>query len=87
MSNLLDRNLENSQESIDSGRYFYKERSTSTAESSSAAERCVGAAERGARMVLSARRLDTLVELADSLPRGRSRHWVVPLDLADSDKG
>ncbi|MBQ0758172.1 MAG: SDR family oxidoreductase [Gammaproteobacteria bacterium] len=48
-------------------------------------ELCRQLAERGARMVLSARRLDTLVELADSLPGGRSRHWVVPLDLADSD--
>lgn len=48
-------------------------------------ELCKQLAARGARMVLSARRLETLLALADALPGGRDRHWVVPLDLADAD--
>ncbi len=48
-------------------------------------ELCRQLAERGARMVLSARSKDTLISLAESLPGGLSRHWVVPLDLANAD--
>lgn len=40
-------------------------------------------AARGARIVLSARRKAVLEEIAESLPGGLERHWVVPLDLAD----
>ncbi|WP_373087943.1 SDR family oxidoreductase [Zhongshania sp.] len=46
---------------------------------------CKQLAQRGARLVLSARRKETLAELAESLPGGIDRHWVVPLDLADAD--
>jgi dehydrogenase/reductase SDR family member 7B len=48
-------------------------------------ELCRQLAKLDARLVLSARREESLVELAESLPGGRSRHWVVPLDLADAD--
>ncbi|MBW2941860.1 SDR family oxidoreductase [Zhongshania aquimaris] len=48
-------------------------------------ELCRQLAAKGARIVLSARRKDTLVEIAKSLPGGLTRHWVVPLDLAVAD--
>ena len=48
-------------------------------------ELCRQLAQHGARLVLSARREDALNTLVDSLPGGRNRHWVVPLDLADAD--
>jgi short-subunit dehydrogenase len=49
-------------------------------------ELCRQLAAKGARIVLSARRRDTLITIAESLPGGLGRHWVVPLDLADADK-
>jgi dehydrogenase/reductase SDR family protein 7B len=49
-------------------------------------ELCRQLAGKGARIVLSARRRDALIEIAESLPGGMERHWVVPLDLADADK-
>lgn len=49
-------------------------------------ELCKQLAERGARIVLSARSQERLLEIAETLPGGRNHHWVVPLDLADADK-
>jgi dehydrogenase/reductase SDR family protein 7B len=49
-------------------------------------ELCRQLAVKGARIVLSARRRDNLITIAESLPGGLGRHWVVPLDLADADK-
>lgn len=42
-------------------------------------------AVRGARIVLSARRKEVLEEVADALPGGSSRHWVVPMDLSEPE--
>jgi short-subunit dehydrogenase len=49
-------------------------------------ELCKQLAERGARIVLSARNQERLMEIAETLPGGRKQHWVVPLDLAEADK-
>ncbi|CAA0092452.1 3-oxoacyl-[acyl-carrier-protein] reductase FabG [Zhongshania aliphaticivorans] len=48
-------------------------------------ELCRQLASKGARIILSARRRELLLEVAASLPGGLDRHWVVPLDLANSD--
>ena len=42
-------------------------------------------AERGARIILSARRADVLEKIRDTLPGGKNRHWIAPLDLAATD--
>ena len=42
-------------------------------------------AQRGARIVLSSRRRDILEKVRDQLPGGKDRHWLAPLDLADTD--
>ena len=41
--------------------------------------------KKGAKILLSARRVDLLEKISENLPGGKSRHWVVPLDLADGD--